>query len=78
MVSVTADWKSIYCPERLILPNCFGVSLAFVVHSLNFTKDQHVSSSLTSELAVDEREREKASVQTGEGETRSVKGHMCI
>ena len=22
------DWKSIYCPESLVLPDCFGVSLA--------------------------------------------------
>ena len=32
------DWKSIYCPESLVLPDCFGVSLAFVVHSMNFAK----------------------------------------
>ena len=43
--------------SKLVLPDCFGVSLAFVVHSMNSTKDQHVSSPLTSELAVDERER---------------------
>ena len=52
-----------------ILPgksDSFGVSLAFVVHSTNSTKDQRVSSLLTSELAVDERE--KASMQAGEGE----------
>ena len=35
-----------------------GVSLAFVVHSMSSTKEQHVSYPLTSELAVDERERE--------------------
>ena len=43
-------------PGSLVLPDCFGVSLAFVVHSMNYTKDQRVSSPLTSELAVDERE----------------------
>ena len=58
--------KSIYCLESLVLPDGFGVSLtfvvvgvclAFVVHSMNSTKDQRVSSPLTSELAVDEKER---------------------
>ena len=57
----------IFCPESLVLPDCFGVSLAFVVHSMNSTKDQRVFSLLTSELMVDERERE-ASTQAGEGE----------
>ena len=55
---------------RGILPgksDSFGVSLAFVVHSTNSTKDQRVFSPLTSELAVDERE--KASMQAGEGES---------
>ena len=59
MTSVTArevDWKLIHCPEGLVLPDCFSVSLAFVVHAQYETvKDQHVSSLLTSELA--ERER---------------------
>ena len=35
----------------------FGVSLAFVVHSMNSMEDQRVSSLLTSELVMDERER---------------------
>ena len=59
MASVTAkevDWKWIYCPESLVLPDCFGVSLASAVHSMNSTKDQRASSPLTSELAVDKRE----------------------
>ena len=47
----------ICCQESLVLPDCFGVSLTFVVHSMNSTKDQCVSSPLTSELVVDERER---------------------
>ena len=53
------SWKvcMIYCPESLVLLHGFGVSLAFVVYSMNSTKDQRVSSPLTSELAVDERER---------------------
>ena len=55
----------IYCPESLVLPDSFsvslvfvvGVSLAFVVHSMSSTKEQRVSYPLTSELAVDERDR---------------------
>lgn len=70
MASVTArevDWKLIYCLESLVLPDCFIVSLIpFVAHSMNFTKEQRVSSLLTFELAVNERE--KASMQAGEGE----------
>ena len=54
--SMTAR-RSRYSPESLVLPDGFGVSLAFVVHSMSSTKEQCVSSPLTSELAVDERER---------------------
>ena len=46
MASVTTrevDWKSIYCPESLVLRDCFGISHAFVLHSMNSTKDQRVS-----------------------------------
>ena len=59
----TSTWVNVVtpfhicCPESLVLPECFGVSPAFVVHSMNSTKDQRVSSPLTSELVVDERER---------------------
>ena len=61
--------KLIYCPESLVLPDSFGVSLAFVVHSMNSTKEQCVSYPLSSELVVDERE--KASTQAREGEGTS-------
>ena len=61
--------KLIYCPESLVLPDGFGVSLTFVVYSMNSTKEQCVSSPLTSELVVDERE--KASTQAREGEGTS-------
>ena len=60
MASVTAreaDRKSIYCLESLVLRDYFGVSLTFVVHSMKSTKDQRVSYPLTSEFAVDDRER---------------------
>ena len=53
---------SLYCPESLVPPDYFGVSLAFVVHSMNSTKDQRVSSLLTSKLA-GMREREGFNAQ---------------
>ena len=56
--------KVLYCQAVSVLVFC-----SRIVHSMSSAKEQRVSSPLTSELAVDERE--KASTQAGEGEGTS-------
>ena len=61
--------KVLYCQTVLLL-----VLIAFVVHSMIFTKDQCVSSPLTFQLAVDEREREGFNAgRRGSGHTMTLK-----
>ena len=67
MASVTArevDWKLIYCPESLVLPDCFIVSLNSVCSS-QYEFYKRATCLLSANLRISSDERE---MQAGEGE----------